>query len=156
MLILLQGCSDSGDKTLSRDNKLQPVLTQAIHWQQRSTVIETVGTSRANQSATLYPKVSDVVTRVLFQSGDTVSEGQLLVQLDDRDERLAVELAKLQVADADRLYQRYLKSKGAGGVTESALDIAKSDLEQARIQLKRHKCWPRITRLWRLSPVLWA
>lgn len=135
-LVSLHGCSDS-DELQGRENKPQPVLTEVVHWQQRFTLVEAVGTSRARQSATLYPEVSDVVTAVSFQAGDRVGEGQRLLQLDDRDERLAVELAKVQVADADRLYQRYLKSQGAGAVTESALDISKSDLDQARIRLER-------------------
>ena len=82
-------------------------------------------------------QVADEVTAVLFEAGDRVGQGQVLVQLDDRDERLAVALAEVQVADAERLYQRYVASRGAGGVTESTLDIAKSDLDQARISLER-------------------
>lgn len=135
-LASLHGCSDSSELE-GRESKPQPVITEAVHWQQRFTVVEAVGTSRARQSATLYPEVSDVVTAVSFQAGDRVEEGQHLLQLDDRDEQLAMELAKVQVADANRLYQRYLKSQGAGAVTESALDIAKSDLDQARIRHQR-------------------
>lgn len=133
---LLHGCSDSNELQ-GRESKPQPVITEAVHWQQRFTVVEAVGTSRARQSATLYPEVSDVVTAISFKAGERVGEGQRLLQLEDRDERLAVKLAEVQVADADRLYQRYLKSQGAGAVTESTLDISKSDLDQARIRLER-------------------
>src|SRR5690606_29557271 len=105
-VFFLHGCSDNDEPT-NRKTKAQPVITEAVHWQQRLTVVEAVGTSRARQSATLYPKVSDIVTAVFFQAGDRVDKGQRLIQLDDRDERLAMELARVQLADAERLYQRY-------------------------------------------------
>ena len=73
-LASLHGCSDSSELE-GRESKPQPVITEAVHWQQRFTVVEAVGTSRARQSATLYPEVSDVVTAVSFQAGDRVEEG---------------------------------------------------------------------------------
>lgn len=136
-LSLLQACSGNEDAGENRQSKPQAVLTQAVQWQQRNTLVEAVGTSRAQQTTMLYPKVSDIVTAVMFQAGDRVAAGQSLVQLDDRDERLALALAKVEVADAERLYERYVNSKGAGAVTESTLDVAKSNLEQARIRLQR-------------------
>lgn len=135
--VSLGGCSSDEQQRSRGEKQPQQVLTERVNWQQRETIIEAVGTSRAQQTTTLFPEVSDEVTAVLFQAGDHVEQGQSLVQLDDRDERLAVELAKLQVADAERLYQRYVNSEGAGAVTASTLDTAKSDLEQARIRLQR-------------------
>lgn len=136
--LLIAGCSDSG-----RDNKrpitpdVEPVIAAQVHWQPRTTEIDAVGTSRARQSVTVFPEVNGEVTGVSFSAGQKIEAGQTLVQLDDRDERLAVELAQVQVADAERLYRRYLSSQNAGAVTVSDLDAAKSALEQARIRLQR-------------------
>ena len=39
---------------------------------------------------------------------DTLVRGDLLLQLDDPDEKLAVELAAVKLTDAERLVQRYI------------------------------------------------
>lgn len=135
--LFLVGCSKDSQQATGGETRAQQVIFEPVSWQPKETVIEAVGTSRARQTAVLYSQVSDEVTAVLFEGGDRVEQGQRLVQLDDRDERLAVALAEVHVADAERLYQRYVDSKGAGAVTESALDTAKSDLDQARISLQR-------------------
>lgn len=135
--LLIAGCAQDDRQVMDQEERPQQVVMEPVIWQQRETVIEAVGTSRARQTAVLYPVLSDEVTSVLFEAGDQVEQGQLLVQLDDRDERLAVELAQVQLLDAERLYQRYANTKDAGAVTESTLDIARSDLERARIGLQR-------------------
>ncbi len=141
LYLLLAGCSHDSQRDSQTDaggvKPTRQVVVESVVWQQKDTVVQAVGTSRAQQTAVLYPQVSDEVTAVLFEAGDRVGQGQALVQLDDRDERLAVALAEVQVADAERLYQRYLASQGAGAVTESTLDTAKSALDQARISLQR-------------------
>jgi RND family efflux transporter MFP subunit len=113
------------------------VLTHQVQWQSQATVVEAVGTSRALQSVTLYPEVNGEVDAVLFKTGEEVQAGQPLVRLDARDQQLAVELAAVELADAQRLYGRYKRSEGAGAVTESTLDEAKSAVDRARIALAR-------------------
>src|SRR5690606_19401961 len=108
-----------------------------VQWQSRVARVEAVGTSRARQSVTLYPEVSGEVEAVLFKTGEAVEAGQPLVRLDARDQRLAVALAEVELADAERLYSRYKRSEGAGAVTESTLDEAKSAVDRARIALER-------------------
>jgi membrane fusion protein (multidrug efflux system) len=117
--------------------KAAPVLIHEVQWQSRVARVEAVGTSRARQSVTLYPEVSGEVEAVLFKTGEAVEAGQPLVRLDARDQRLAVALAEVELADAERLYSRYKRSEGAGAVTESTLDEAKSAVDRARIALER-------------------
>jgi membrane fusion protein (multidrug efflux system) len=93
--------------------KAAPVLTHKVQWQARATLVEAVGTSRARQSVTLFPEVSGEVEAVLFKTGEAVEADQPLVQLDARDQQLAVELAQVELADAERLYSRYRRSEGA-------------------------------------------
>ena len=108
-----------------------------MRWQALNNKIEAVGTSRARQSITLFPEVSGEVTAVNFSAGDWVEQGETLLQMDDRDEHLALRLAKVQLTDSERLYQRYQRTEGAGAVTANTLDEAESALQQARIQVQR-------------------
>lgn len=136
--LLLAACDTKPDETpTATEDKVAPVLTHEVKWQSRATLVEAVGTSRALQSVTLYPEVSGEVDAVLFKTGEQVEAGQPLVRLDARDQRLAVELAEVELAEAERLYSRYKRSEGAGAVTESTLDEARSAADRARIALER-------------------
>jgi RND family efflux transporter MFP subunit len=137
-ILLLAACHDKPMEARSpTGTKAAPVLTHKVQWQARATLVEAVGTSRARQSVTLFPEVSGEVEAVLFKTGEAVEADQPLVQLDARDQQLAVELAQVELADAERLYSRYRRSEGAGAVTQSALDDAKSAVNRARIALER-------------------
>lgn len=138
MLGTLPGC-ESRDQAGGENKKdrAQPVVTQSVDWQPRQVRIEAVGTSRAARSVTLFPEVTGEVVEVTLKAGDRVKAGQTIVQLDDRDQRLAVELARVELRDAERRYGRYQRTRESGSVTESALDDARSAVERARINLNR-------------------
>ena len=59
--------------------------------------LTSVGTARALKSVSDYAETSGRVTSVLIDADAAVSAGDLLLQLDDRDERLAVELASTKL-----------------------------------------------------------
>ncbi|SDK25397.1 efflux RND transporter periplasmic adaptor subunit [Microbulbifer yueqingensis] len=135
---LLTGCGPTGEASTGRDRpRVQPVVTETVAWQPRVVRIEAVGTSRAGKSVTLYPEVSGEVVEVTLKAGDRVKAGQTIVQLDQRDQRLAVQLARVALEDAKRLYNRYQRTRDSGAVTESAVDDARSAVERARLSLNR-------------------
>jgi RND family efflux transporter MFP subunit len=74
---------------------------------------------------------------VNITSNQHVEAGDVLLQLDDRDEKLAVESARVELAEAQRLLDRYRRTKSSGAVTISSLDDAKSAVDRARIALGR-------------------
>jgi RND family efflux transporter MFP subunit len=96
-----------------------------------------VGTSRARQSVTLYPAASGEVVGIHFQAGQKIAAGQTLLELDSRDEKLAVAIARVELTDAQRLLDRYRRTQGSGAVTVSTLDDAKSTVDRARLVLQR-------------------
>lgn len=140
---VLAACSDSaeqaggGPEGAPEQEREQPVLTEGVTLQYEQTFVEAVGTSRALNSVDIRPAVTGEVTEVNFEAGEEVQKGQVLVRLDDRDERLAVELAKVALKDAERQLDRYRRSQEAGGVTQSMLDEATSAVDRARIALRR-------------------
>ncbi len=69
------------------------VLAQKVVILPNDRVFEAVGTGRARLSIQLYPAVNELVEEVLFQAGDIVTKGQLLVELEDDEELLAERLA---------------------------------------------------------------
>src|SRR5690606_38200397 len=77
------------------------------------------------------------IVAIHFAPGDRVEKGSVLVELDKRDEVLAVELAKVRVADAERLYRRYQRSAESGATLPTTLDAAETALAEAKIELER-------------------
>ena len=96
---------------------------------------EAVGTARALRSVTLYPASSGEVVEVNIEAGARVEEGQVLLRLDHRAERLAQRLAAVKVKTAEQLLARYDKTAGTGAVPENTIETARNALEEARIAL---------------------
>ncbi len=136
--IFVASCAEqTSEPKKSPARSAQPVITAPVVWQQAQTPVEAVGTSRARHSVVLYPEAAGEVVAVKFKAGDRVKAGQTLLQLEADDETLAVELAKVDLADARRLLDRYRRTEGSGAITPSALDDAISAVDRAEIVLQR-------------------
>lgn len=139
-LLVLAGCTNESEDDSDRagaGKKARPVVTEPVAFAAEQARIEAVGTARARHSIVLEPAVTGQVNEINFQTGDYVEEGQVLLRLDDRDERLAVQVAEVELANAKRALDRYQRSARSGGITESMLDEAASVVEQAELALQR-------------------
>lgn len=114
-----------------------PVKTHMIKLVSGDRVFEAVGTARARLSADLYPAVAGEVAEVLFEAGQQVKAGEVLLRLDDRKEKVAVELAQVRLKDARTLLGRYEKAGGEGAVPQSEVDAARTGVEAAELALKQ-------------------
>lgn len=97
--------------------------------------VDAVGTGLALRSATLRPAVAGEVASLHFRAGDRVRSGQRLLQLVDRRERLAADLAAAELDIARRLLARYAGTEGSGAVPGSVIDEVRADLRRAEIAL---------------------
>lgn len=135
---VLPACSgDRAAETVAQADRPVRVIVAPLQFNEDSTRVEAVGTSRAVQSIAIHPAVSGEVVAVNFEPGQAVEKGDVLIALDQRDEELAVELARVRLQDAERLYQRYQRTGDSGAVTASALDAARTAVQAARIELDR-------------------
>jgi membrane fusion protein (multidrug efflux system) len=113
-----------------------PVVVAETQAATDNVVVDVVGSGIAAASVTLYPAVAEEVKRVLFTAGQQVKKDQLLIQLEDRDEQLAVKLAKARLDGAQQLLNRYQRAQGSGAVAANALDEAEVAHRQAEIELE--------------------
>lgn len=113
------------------------VVTQPVRFARERTDIEAVGTARARSTATIYPEAGGVVTGVPFVTGSHVEAGAVLLQLDDREEQLAVNLARVSVQEAEQLLARYRRIEDTGAISASQIDEARTTLDAARIELQQ-------------------
>lgn len=98
-------------------------------WQ---TTFTSVGNLAPVEGADISNQVAGNVVSINFRSGERVAKGQLLVQLDDSNERAELQgylaqakLAELNASRAHELYAKHL-------ISQSDLDTADSNLQQAQ------------------------
>lgn len=137
--LLLGACSKPSASERPPERPAVPVIAQSVAYEHASTRVEAVGTSEANLSAEIYPAASGEVVAVNFEPGQYVQKGDVLVELDSRNEVLAVELARVKLEDATRLYERYSRSANSGAVLPTTLDAARTAAETARLELEQAK-----------------
>lgn len=119
-----------------RDRSAAVVVRQVTEGVERIRV-EAVGNARATLSATLFPATAGEVQAINFTSDQPVARGDVLVELDRETEQLAVELAQVRVADAERIFRRLQSLIKTGATAQSSLDDARTNLEASRIEQKR-------------------
>ncbi len=135
-LLLLFGCGAPAE-TAKRERPPVTVVVDTVKLSNQELLVEAVGTSRALRSVTLFPAAAGEVVSVNFEPGDFVAAGHVLVQLDERKEKLAVELAEFRLKEADSLYERYVRSAETGATLPTTLEAAGTELEAARITLNQ-------------------
>ena len=137
--VMLGACAESTDGQAAAGRppvRSIPVIAEPLAFAYARTEIESVGTSRAILSADLYPAASGEVVSVNLEPGQLVKKGDVLVELDAREEKLAVRLATLKLEDAERLYDRYERSADSGAVLPTTVDSARTAVELARVELE--------------------
>ena len=99
--------------------------------------LDVLGSALAARSVTVFPAVAGEVVQIGFRAGLRVQQGQVLLRLQDRAQRLAVDLAAARLDAARRLMARYESTRGTGAVPGSIIDEAQSGVELAEIALRQ-------------------
>jgi len=139
LALLLDAAAGSGEVRAQARGPADdpPVIVEDVRLERERVEIRAVGESRAVRSVTLHPAAAGEVTEVRFRPGQQVDQGEVLLRLDSRDQRLAVELGQLNVDDAELLLSRYRRTEGTGAVPPTTIDSARTALATARIELAR-------------------
>lgn len=126
------------DAVSKRGGRSVPVVLDRIETRSNDATIEAIATARARRFLTLYPEASGEIVHLGVQAGQRVSAGDVILQLETRAAKLAVDLAKVRVAEAETMLdrsQQLLRSKVNPQAkvhdAETALRLAKVVLEQA-------------------------
>ncbi|WP_105265268.1 efflux RND transporter periplasmic adaptor subunit [Pseudoalteromonas sp. T1lg76] len=123
--------------------KATKVVVENVSLEHSQQEVQAVGSAEAIHSVVLYPAVGDRVTGVHFTPGQKVGSGALLLELDSRLQRAALEEAKIRLADAERTLERLQNSFSKGAIPKSdrdnaltARDLAKVALTKAQAELE--------------------
>jgi membrane fusion protein, multidrug efflux system len=105
-------------------------------WEQR---LEAVGSLRAVKGADLSLEVAGVIDSIMFNSGDDVEEGALLLKLRAEDDIAKLESLQSAVELSQITYDRDQKQLRIQAVSQATLDADAANLKNAKAQLAQQK-----------------
>ncbi len=122
----------------------ESVASDLVTMQDWAGTITTVGTIASTKGVQVSNDAAGVVTRINFESGQTVKEGQVLVELDSSVERTQLasakarlDLAQLNVGRTRALVASKAIAQASLDNDEAALKAATTDIDQINAQLAR-------------------
>ncbi|MDX5367153.1 MAG: efflux RND transporter periplasmic adaptor subunit [Alphaproteobacteria bacterium] len=89
-----------------RAESVQNVITAQAFADQFVDRVEALGTSFSNESVIITANVAERVTEILFEDGQTVEEGQLLVAMRRDEQKAALAAAEAVLAERRTAYER--------------------------------------------------
>ena len=118
---------------------------EAAQWERR---VKAIGSLVAFQGVNVTTESSGVITKIDFDSGNRISEGTLLVELDNRTEMANLEAARARLDSENSQFQRLLKLKDESFVTNNDVDsqaalveIAEAEVQVAQVALAKKRIY---------------
>ena len=129
--ILLAGCGKPGatNAPAAAGSNAVTVITAVATVEPLGTIIETVGTARANESVDVTSKSSNTVTAIGFREGELVRRGQVLVELDGAQARADLAEAEAALTDSQSQFRR-----SRDLYAQRALSVAQLDQIEATLK----------------------
>jgi len=97
--------------------------------------VEALGTTLANESVEIRPRISKMIAAIHFTEGQHVEKGALLVTLDDAEARAAVASARANTVESESQYRRGEELRQSDLVSESELDRLRASRDADRANL---------------------
>jgi len=96
----------------------------------------TTATIEPSSDAKINSRTSGVVQQILHEEGDDVKSGDILLILDDDDQRLRLKQAEQKFESASREFKRLSKMKKAGVVSPTEWEIAENNFRTSETDKK--------------------
>ena len=113
------------------------MITETVVMTANDRNFRAIGTGRARLSVDLYSPVTGKVTQIAFTPQQNVKKGDLLLQMDNREEKLALKAAQVERNNARKLLDRYQTIIKTGNITETQLDAARAAFDSAQVALEQ-------------------
>lgn len=127
------GCAENGASPSGGFSPRPPLVTMAVATvHPLADIVESVGTTRANESVTVTAKVTDAIRDVRFEDGDFVDQGDVLVELTNDEQTAQLKEAEAGLDDAQTQYDRLKDLLDQQSIPVSDVDEARARLSGAR------------------------
>jgi RND family efflux transporter MFP subunit len=138
------GGPGGGPAAFSRGGIAPAITVAAVEAANVGRTLEAIGSARSSKAATLVSETAGLVTAVEITAGKAVKQGDVLLQLDDEAERIALARARAQYpaakANADRfaaLQEEDAASKLEADTAFNESKAAEADLRAAEFALSQ-------------------
>ncbi|MEM1174114.1 MAG: efflux RND transporter periplasmic adaptor subunit [Pseudomonadota bacterium] len=137
--LFLAACDEPTTGGSGAETRTVKVVTQPVNLQPVSDEIQALGTARANESIEIRPRIASYVTRIAFEEGQAVEEGQLLVELENSEIVAGLELAKASLTESRSLYERSRSLASTQAISASSLEelLAQVQVDEAQVEAAR-------------------
>lgn len=138
--LLLSACGkDQAAAKKQGSDRPVTVTTTVVRPRAFNDTLQALGTAQARESVTITAKVSDVVTRLAFDSGQRVHAGQLLADMNSRAQQADVAAAEAALRDAEQQLRRGGELARQQLIARGQYDTlrANRDAAAASVQAKR-------------------
>ena len=117
------------------------VVTERIELRPLVDEIEALGTAKANESVEIRPRVSSLVTRIRFEEGQFVEQGDLLLELENSEIVAGLALAEASLSESRSLYNRSKELESTQAISASSLEalLAQVKVDEANVAAARAK-----------------
>lgn len=114
-----------------------PVIVARVAMAQDNLTLEAVGTGRAQRSVTLRPEASGKIVEMPLTGGRAYAAGDVLVRLEDAEQRLAVDLAEARLREAVRVRDRVAQLQTSGNAAAARFDEVRTAADIAALEVDR-------------------
>lgn len=122
-----------------RGARSTPVQAHTVATSRQANIIESIGAARANQAITLVSAQSDYIKNIYFDDGEKVKKGQLLIELQDAEEKTRVKELEILLKEENRKLKRLQQLAKTQATARSALDEQEASYEATKTQLASAK-----------------
>ena len=126
-------------KKRKRTSKQVPVIVSKVTLTNDDQIIKAIGDGRAKRFVTLFSEAAGVVVHVPVKAGDRVQKGDIILQLDDRKARLAVQVAETKLVEARRKMERAIQLYKQKVASQATVDDEKTLFQRAEFELQQAK-----------------
>ncbi len=139
-LLLMSGCGQKKTETAAAAGRggggqKQPVEVVVIERRDLADMLTLVGSLAANEAADLRPEIAGQVRTVMFEEGEHVAKGQVLVKIDDAELRAQVAQAESAFRLAELNLQRSENLGGNNTISQAEVDRTRSEHSSAQAAL---------------------
>lgn len=117
-----------------RRGGVTPVVTYDVQQAEFAVVIEALGTAKANESVLLTAQNTDLVQSINFNDGQLVEKGQLLLTLNNRQEKAKVHELEINLQEAQRQLKRITNLAKESAASQQLLDEQQAKVKSISAQ----------------------
>jgi RND family efflux transporter MFP subunit len=142
----------ASDAEAGRPHTVQPnVLTERVASATVNDRLSAIGTGRANNSVAVIPFASGRLTEIVARSGSSIDAGAVIAKLDSEAEEIALDRARLTLADADAKLERVRALRTSNTVT--AVQVKDAELVRQNAVLALRDAELTLTRRTIVAPI---